>query len=155
DDATLRRALLAGYPDRVALRRPPGSPRLLLSSGTGATLAREIDDGKGEFLVVLDISGDLVRMAAPIEREWLRPTIREVVQVDDRPSGAGHPGSEQLLGQHLPAGAKGAASPIPETSMARGSVEGHADTPNEKKIVRLVSARMCAECLLLLPCCWR
>ena len=84
DDATLRRALLAGYPDRVALRRPPGSPRLLLSSGTGATLAREIDDGKGEFLVVLDISGDLVRMAAPIEREWLRPTIREVVQVDDR-----------------------------------------------------------------------
>src|SRR5207253_4682234 len=71
-------------PDRVALRRPPGSPRLLLSSGTGATLAREIDDGKGEFLVVLDISGDLVRMAVPIEREWLRPTIREVVQVDDR-----------------------------------------------------------------------
>jgi ATP-dependent helicase HrpB len=84
DDATLRRALLAGYPDRVAMRRPPGSPRLLLSSGTGATLAREIDDGKGEFLVVLDISGDLVRMAIPIEREWLRPTIREVVQVDDR-----------------------------------------------------------------------
>src|SRR5206468_9020801 len=57
DDATLRRALFAGYPDRVAMRREPRSPRVLLSSGTGATLAREIDDGRGEFLVVLEITG--------------------------------------------------------------------------------------------------
>jgi HrpA-like RNA helicase len=80
DDATLRRALLAGYPDRVAMRREPKSPRLLLSSGTGATLAREADDGAGEFLVVLEITGDLVRAARPIEREWLEPTARETVQ---------------------------------------------------------------------------
>lgn len=79
DDATLRRALLAGYPDRVAQRREPKSPRLLLSSGTGATLAREIDDGNGEFLVVLDITGELVRNARVVEREWLSPTRREVV----------------------------------------------------------------------------
>src|SRR4051812_2009373 len=79
DDATLRRALLAGYPDRVAQRREPKSPRLLLSSGTGATLAREIDDGNGEFLVILDITGDLVRNARAVEREWLVPTRREVV----------------------------------------------------------------------------
>ena len=79
DDATLRRALLAGYPDRVAQRREPKSPRLLLSSGTGATLAREIDDGNGEFLVILDITGDLVRNARVVEREWLVPTRRDVV----------------------------------------------------------------------------
>jgi ATP-dependent helicase HrpB len=79
DDATLRRALLAGYPDRVAQRREPKSPRLLLSSGTGATLAREIDDGNGEFLVILDITGDFVRNARVVEREWLSPTRREVV----------------------------------------------------------------------------
>src|SRR3954447_19110160 len=79
DDVTLRRALLAGYPDRVAQRREAKSPRLLLSSGTGATLAREIDDGNGEFLVILDITGDLVRNARVIEREWLSPTRREVV----------------------------------------------------------------------------
>ena len=84
DDATLRRALLAGYPDRVAMRREPRSPRVLLSSGTGATLAREIDDGRGEFLVVLEITGDLVRMARPIEREWLNPDRREDLRVDDR-----------------------------------------------------------------------
>ncbi|HUR79371.1 MAG TPA: helicase-related protein, partial [Thermoanaerobaculia bacterium] len=37
----VRRALLAGYPDRVAQRREPHSLRLLLSSGTGAVLAKE------------------------------------------------------------------------------------------------------------------
>jgi ATP-dependent RNA helicase HrpB len=84
DDVTLRRALLAGYPDRVAQRREPKSPRVLLSSGTGATLAREADDGSGEFLVVLDITGDLVRAARPIEREWLAPTHRETLQVGDK-----------------------------------------------------------------------
>jgi len=84
DDATLRRALLAGYPDRVAMRREPKSPRLLLSSGTGATMAREADDGRGEFLVVLDIQGDVVRMARPVERQWLEPTRREVVREGNR-----------------------------------------------------------------------
>jgi ATP-dependent helicase HrpB len=84
DDVTLRRTLLAGYPDRVAQRREPKSPHLLLSSGTGATLAREADDGYGEFLVVLDVTGDLVRMARPIEREWLVPTHRETVQEGER-----------------------------------------------------------------------
>lgn len=79
DEATLRRALLAGYPDRVAQRREAKSQRLLLSSGTGATVAREVDDGNGEFLVVLDITGDLARMVRVIEREWLLPTRRDVV----------------------------------------------------------------------------
>jgi ATP-dependent helicase HrpB len=79
DDATLRRALLAGYPDRVAQRREPKSPRLLLSSGTGATLARDIDDGNGEFLVILDVTGELVRNARVVEREWLSPARRDVV----------------------------------------------------------------------------
>src|SRR5204863_10187081 len=68
----------------VAKRREPMSPSLLLSSGTGATLAREADNGGGEFLVVLDISGDLVRMARPIELEWLAPTRRETVQDGER-----------------------------------------------------------------------
>jgi ATP-dependent helicase HrpB len=79
DDTTFRRGLLAGYPDRVAQRREPKSPRLLLSSGTGATLAREIDDGNGEFLVILDITADLVRNARVVEREWLPPTHSDVV----------------------------------------------------------------------------
>jgi ATP-dependent helicase HrpB len=34
-EGDVRKALLAGFPDRVAMRREPGSLRLLLSSGTG------------------------------------------------------------------------------------------------------------------------
>jgi len=78
----VRRALLAGYPDRVAMRREPGSLRLLLSSGTGAVLAKESGMHEGEFLVALDVSGGqeaLVRIASVVERGWLEPTHEDVV----------------------------------------------------------------------------
>lgn len=78
DDLALRRAVLAAYPDRVAQRREKGSPRLLLSSGTGATLAREIEHTGGEFFVVLDIRGEIAHRVLAIEREWLTPNRREV-----------------------------------------------------------------------------
>ena len=50
-----RRAILAGYPDRVAQRREPGSPNVRLASGTGATIAPESGVRDGEFLVALDV----------------------------------------------------------------------------------------------------
>jgi ATP-dependent helicase HrpB len=78
----VRRALLAGFPDRVAMRREPGSLRLLLSSGTGAVLAKESGMYGGEFLVALDVSGgaeSLVRIASVVEKEWLVPTHEDVV----------------------------------------------------------------------------
>ncbi|HEX6736844.1 MAG TPA: ATP-dependent helicase C-terminal domain-containing protein, partial [Vicinamibacteria bacterium] len=83
-DDVLRRALLAGFPDRVARRREPGSPRLLLASGAGAALARESGVREGEWLVALDVSAGtgpeaLVRLASRVEREWLAPTHRERV----------------------------------------------------------------------------
>jgi ATP-dependent helicase HrpB len=77
----VRRALLAGYPDRVAMRREAGSLRLLLSSGTGAVLAKESGMHGGEFLVALDVSGGgeaLVRIASVIEKDWLQPTHEDV-----------------------------------------------------------------------------
>jgi ATP-dependent helicase HrpB len=78
----VRRALLAGYPDRVGMRREPGSLRLLLSSGTGAVLTRESGMHGGEFVVALDVSGGqeaLVRIASVVEKEWLTPTHEDVV----------------------------------------------------------------------------
>jgi len=81
-DGDVRRALLAGYPDRVGMRREPGSLRLLLSSGTGAVLTRETGLHSGEFVVALDVSGGqeaLVRIASVVEREWLTPTHEDVV----------------------------------------------------------------------------
>ena len=83
-EAALRRALLAGYPDRVARRREAGSPRLLLATGAGAELARDSGVRDAEWLVALDVAGAVaggdarVFAASAIEREWLEPTRTSV-----------------------------------------------------------------------------
>ena len=80
DESELRRALLAGYPDRVARRREAGSPRLLLATGAGAELARDSGVRDAEWLVALDVAGAAtggdarVFAASAIDREWLEPT---------------------------------------------------------------------------------
>jgi ATP-dependent RNA helicase HrpB len=85
------RAILAGYPDRVAQRREPGSASVLLASGTGATMAAESGVRDGEFLVALEVrqtpSATSVRMASRVEREWLTPTASELVHRFDAESG--------------------------------------------------------------------
>ena len=104
-EATFRRAILAGYPDRVAQRREPGSPSVRLASGAGATIAPESGVRDGEFLVALDVSripqsahrnprsatrnteSAVVRLASSIERDWLRPTASEAVHRFDKASG--------------------------------------------------------------------
>jgi ATP-dependent helicase HrpB len=79
-EAELRRALLAGYPDRVARRREAGSSRLVLATGAGAELARDSGVRNAEWLVALDVSGVIaggdarVSAASAIDREWLNPT---------------------------------------------------------------------------------
>lgn len=75
---SLGQAALAGYPDRVAMRRERNSPRLILATGTGATLAREIEHTAGEFFVVLDIRGEIAYRVLAVEREWLRATHKTV-----------------------------------------------------------------------------
>jgi ATP-dependent helicase HrpB len=107
------RAILAGYPDRVARRRGHASPEVLLSSGTGAVLGRESGVGDGEFIIALDIShqssvvsrqsrvvshhprvtshqpidSPRIRLASRVEREWLEPTATETVHRFDPESG--------------------------------------------------------------------
>jgi ATP-dependent helicase HrpB len=95
-DERLLRALLAGYPDRVARRREPGSSRLVLSSGTGALLARESGVREGELLLALEVTGGvagaaaepLVRVASRAERAWLVGVGTEVVHRFDEASGS-------------------------------------------------------------------
>jgi len=85
--APVLHAILAAYPDRVAMRREPRSPRLLLASGTGAVLAKESGVREGEFLVALELAGSvaageaLVRAASIVERDWLKPTRTEKVHM--------------------------------------------------------------------------
>jgi ATP-dependent helicase HrpB len=96
NERAFRRAVLAGYPDRVAQRREPGSPEVLLSSGTGATMGSESGVRGGEFLVALDITRNsqsanpqysVVRAASAIDREWLTATVSETVHRFDAATG--------------------------------------------------------------------
>jgi ATP-dependent helicase HrpB len=92
DDEDLCRALLAGYPDRVAKRRSRDSPRLLLASGSGATLGRECHVG-AEWLAALDVTthpatGEaLVRTAAAVDPMWLTTEREETVHRFDPGTG--------------------------------------------------------------------
>jgi len=79
DDALLR-SLLAGFPDRVARRREPGSPRAVMVGGTGVTLAAESVVREAELFVALDVAGggrhraeSLVRLASAVREAWLAP----------------------------------------------------------------------------------
>ena len=73
------RCLLTGFPDRVALRRAPGSERLLLADGTGAKLAPESSVRDATLMIAVGLEGarrgqraeHLVRIACAIEPSWL------------------------------------------------------------------------------------
>jgi ATP-dependent helicase HrpB len=99
----LRRALLTGYPDRVAKRRR--DDRVTMANGHGAVVGRESGVRDAEWLVALDVTSGpghrspggggrnigateaMVRLASRIEPEWLEPTSAEVRHELDRDSG--------------------------------------------------------------------
>jgi ATP-dependent helicase HrpB len=95
-DERLLRALLAGFPDRLARRREPGSSRLVLATGQGALLGRESGVRDGELLLALDATGGaagaagevIVRVASRVERAWLDGVGSEVVHRFDEGSGS-------------------------------------------------------------------
>jgi ATP-dependent helicase HrpB len=107
-----RRAILAGYPDRVARRRAASSLRVKLASGSGAVLGRESGVVEGEFLVAVDVQAvqavapaarrpkgratsphvelaadSRIRIASRIERDWLEPNARVTERWFDAGSG--------------------------------------------------------------------
>ena len=101
-----RRALLAGYPDRVARRRAAGSPRVLLASGHGAVVGSESGVREGEFLVALDVTAGRrgegsearIRMASLVDREWLAPTETRLEHAFDAESGTVRAASRDYYG---------------------------------------------------------
>ncbi|MCP3981586.1 MAG: ATP-dependent helicase HrpB [bacterium] len=92
---SLRRAVLAAYPERVARRREAGARRLVLSSGHGAELDADSGVRHLEYLVALDVvagargrvSEARVRLASGVDAEWLEVTSSDVCHELDRSSG--------------------------------------------------------------------
>jgi ATP-dependent helicase HrpB len=92
DERAFRRAVFHGYADRVARRRQPGSPRVLLASGHGAVISPESGVRDGEFVVAIDAQaarrGDVaeakIRMASAVDREWLAPSRTVTTHEFDR-----------------------------------------------------------------------
>ena len=92
DESRLRRALLSGYPDRVARRRPQKAQMaqndnaVTLATGHGAIIGRESGVHDADWLIALDVTSGratattqaIVRMASRIEPEWLQPTRSEL-----------------------------------------------------------------------------
>lgn len=80
-DEALLRAVLAAYPDRIALRRAPGAPEAVMVGGRGLRLARESAVREAPWFVVLEAaaprSGEraeaLVRLASAVDEAWLDP----------------------------------------------------------------------------------
>jgi ATP-dependent helicase HrpB len=103
DESGLRRAIYAGYPDRLARRREPRRPGLLLASGRGATLAPDSGVVEGDLVVALDVrvrdtgrpgarvraapAEPIVHLASRVEPEWVRPTGTEVEHAYDSAAG--------------------------------------------------------------------
>jgi len=95
DETRLRRALFAGFADRLARRRAAGSDRLVLASGHGAVLGRESGVREGEFLVALEVTAATrdgvaearVRMASQVDSAWITPTAVATVHRLDPASG--------------------------------------------------------------------
>jgi len=76
DEASLGRALLAGFPDRVARRREGATPRAVMVGGTGVVLARESVVRDAPLFVCVEIEAgggaeSLVRIASAVDEEWL------------------------------------------------------------------------------------
>ncbi len=94
-DDPLLWALLTAYPDRVARRREPGSPRGVMVGGRGVRLAEESGVLEAELFLCVDLdagragplSEALVRKASAVEPEWLpveRLSISIELEFDER-----------------------------------------------------------------------
>ena len=74
EEAQLK-AVLAGWPDRVAKRRRPKAPEVVLAQGGSATLDALSVVHEAELMVAVDAEerrgGVVVRLASRIEPEWL------------------------------------------------------------------------------------
>src|SRR5262245_32193451 len=76
-DESFLRSIFAAFPDRLACRREPGSPRGLMRGGRGVRLAPSSGVTEPELFLCIDVDSAateaLVRQASLVQRDWLPP----------------------------------------------------------------------------------
>jgi ATP-dependent helicase HrpB len=131
------RAVLRGYPDRVGQRRGPGSPRVRLASGHGASIAPASGVVDGEYLVALDVQAGRrgeaaearIRMASLVEKDWLTATETRTEHAFDAASGRVRAVARDYYGaivlgeRPAPPDAETAAALLRDACLARGPNE--------------------------------
>lgn len=85
-EEALGRAVLAGWPDRVAQRRAPGSDRARLVGGRGVRLGPSCAVRTAPLFVAIDVDDrgteGIVRAASAIEEGWLQTRTDELLAFD-------------------------------------------------------------------------
>lgn len=117
DDAAILQAVLSAFPDRVARHRKEGE--LVFAAGGSARLP----DCRHEFLVAVDVEerrdkgAPLVRLAAPIEPEWLLDGAVERTTLEwNRQAGRVERVSALVYDQMVIEETRAPATPGPETA---------------------------------------
>ena len=84
EEEALERALLSAFPDRVAKRRRPREPEILLAGGGAAKLTETSVVREPELMIVIDAEerrGSIeVRAASSIEAEWLLEMFPDAIE---------------------------------------------------------------------------
>jgi ATP-dependent helicase HrpB len=81
----LERATFAAYPDRLARRRQPGSPRAVMVGGRGVTLSESSVVADEELFVAVELAPlggveETVTTASAVRREWIEESELRVVE---------------------------------------------------------------------------
>ncbi len=87
-EQALMLSVLAGYPDRVARRRRPRAPELLMFGGGTATLSEVSVVQDADLMIAADAEerpgkGAVVRLASAVEPEWLLDLYPEALEEVD------------------------------------------------------------------------
>jgi ATP-dependent helicase HrpB len=144
EEQAFRRAVFRGYPDRVAKRRAPGKPRVLLSNGHGAALGQESGVRDAEYLVALDIVAGprgegaeaRIRMASAVDKDWLSPTQVTTEHEIDQASGTVRAYERQMYGSIVLSERVVAVDPLRSAALLADEFVATPRTPADEQLIR-------------------
>lgn len=121
DDRVLR-CLLNSFPDRLARRREPGSPRGLMVGGKGIKMAPQSAVHEAMLFLCIEVDGAksdaVVRLASAVDESWLDPDrVRDQVELFFHPTRKEVQARRRLCWEDLPLSEMPVPTPSSEASV--------------------------------------